>query len=54
VAGKAKYQQPAQVDRGDPQRPPRLVALDAAVGPRRQPSATSQAIERSTIGRQRR
>jgi len=52
--GKAKHQQAAQVDRGDPQRPPQVVVLDAAVGTRRQPSATSQAIERSTIGRQRR
>jgi hypothetical protein len=32
VAGKAEYQQPAQVDRGHPQRPPRLVALDPPVG----------------------
>jgi hypothetical protein len=32
VADKAKHQQPAQVDRGNPQRPPHLVALDATVG----------------------
>ena len=32
VAGKAKHQQPSQIDRGHPQRPPQLVALDPAVG----------------------
>src|SRR6266511_4072323 len=32
LAGKAKHQQPAQVDCGDPQRPPQVVALDPAVG----------------------
>ena len=31
-AGKAKHQQPTQVDRGDPQRPPQVVAVDATVG----------------------
>jgi hypothetical protein len=32
VAGKAKYQQPTQVDRGNPHRPPQIVAVDPAVG----------------------
>jgi hypothetical protein len=31
-AGKAKHQQPTQVDRGDPKRPPQIVAVDATVG----------------------
>src|SRR5215203_3716242 len=32
AAGKAKHQQPSQVDRGDPQRPPRIVAPDPPIG----------------------
>jgi hypothetical protein len=32
MAGKAKHQQPAQVDRGDPHRPPHLAALDSGMG----------------------
>jgi hypothetical protein len=54
LVGKAKHQQTAQVGSGDAHRPPQVVAFDPRYGTRRQPSATSQAIERSTIGRQRR
>jgi hypothetical protein len=50
-AGEAQDEQLAQVQRGDPDRQPHVVALDPVVG---HPSATSQAMERSTIGRQRR
>src|SRR5215208_735271 len=32
AAGKAKHQQPSQVDRGDPQRPPPIVAPDPPIG----------------------
>ena len=32
LASKAKRPQPAQIDRGDPHRPPQVVALDTAVG----------------------
>jgi hypothetical protein len=32
LAGEAKHQQPAQVDCGEPHRPPQVIALDPAVG----------------------
>ena len=54
VVGKAKHQQPAQVDRGDPQRPPHLVALHPAVGHPSAAVSDQPASKRSTIGRQRR
>jgi hypothetical protein len=54
VVVEAHGDQPAQIDRGHPQRQAELVAGQAAVADPAVALATSQAIERSTIGRQRR